>query len=79
LAVHLIGWLLDNTFRCFRWNSEWPGEIFEADEQVAGSGEAVLQRIRADDPQHVVSNLTDDYDLVQILLGLSAETEKSIS
>jgi hypothetical protein len=65
LAVHLIGWLLDDRFHCFRWNSDWPDEIFEADEQVEGTGTAVLQRIRADEPQHVGGNLTDAYDLAQ--------------
>jgi hypothetical protein len=37
LSFHLIGWLVDDKFHCFRWNSEWPIEIFEGDEHYGGS------------------------------------------
>lgn len=65
LGLHLIGWLLDEGFHCFRWNSEWPAEIFEGDEQIEGSGDAIFQELRRPTPTHVGGNLVDHNDKVQ--------------
>jgi hypothetical protein len=65
LGIQLIGWLFDDTFHCFRWNSDWPTEIFEDNEQIEGSGTEVFQKLRTSDRKYVDSNLKDDNDLVQ--------------
>ena len=44
-SVHLIGWLVEGEPRCFRWNSEWPHELFVADSHIEGSGENLLRDV----------------------------------
>jgi hypothetical protein len=45
LAVHLVGWIFDVEHRCFRWNSQWPHELFEAPEHFDGTGEDLFRSI----------------------------------
>jgi hypothetical protein len=65
-AVHVVGWLKAEKLHCFRWNSEWPAEIFEADEQVDGLGEGIFQQMRAASARTTVkTNMQGDAELAQ--------------
>jgi hypothetical protein len=45
LAFQIIGWIFDLEHRCFRWNSQWPHELFEAPEHFDGTGEQLFRSI----------------------------------
>jgi hypothetical protein len=46
LAVTLVGWIVDDKGEhCFLWRSDWPQDVFYADHQFVGSGEAVFERL----------------------------------
>jgi hypothetical protein len=44
-AVHLVGWIFEDEHRCFRWNSQWPHELFEAPEHFSGTGEGLFRSL----------------------------------
>lgn len=44
-SVHLIGWFFDGEPCCFRWNSQYPGEIFPNDFHLAGTGEELFKDV----------------------------------
>lgn len=37
--AHLIGWIVDEESRCFRWNSGYPKELFYDSHHIDGTGE----------------------------------------
>jgi hypothetical protein len=45
LSFHLIGWVFEREHRCFLWNSQWPDELFEADEHFDGTGEKLFKSL----------------------------------
>jgi len=46
LHVTLIGWVVeDTTEHCFRWNSDYPDEVFYGDPMFDGSGDAEAERL----------------------------------
>ncbi len=49
LAFLLVGWFIDDSRHCFRWNSAWPSDVYEGDDFIDGSGENILVNIRAHD------------------------------
>jgi hypothetical protein len=44
-SFHLVGWIFDIEHRCFRWNSQWPHELFDAPEHFEGTGEALFRSL----------------------------------
>jgi hypothetical protein len=44
MTVHIIGWVMDPEPHCFRWNSDWPAEMFLEVEHIGGSGSSRSRR-----------------------------------
>ncbi|BDI30939.1 hypothetical protein CCAX7_29900 [Capsulimonas corticalis] len=38
LSIRLVGWIIDQGENCFRWNSEYPSELFYGEPMLDGTG-----------------------------------------
>lgn len=45
LQVSLIGWVVDEAERCFRWRSDYPGELFDLAAAFDGTGGDLIEAI----------------------------------
>ena len=43
--MHLIGWIIDGEPYCFRWNNQYPSELFSAPFHFGGSGAETFQKM----------------------------------
>lgn len=80
LHVTLIGWIVEgSTAYCFRWNSDYPIEVFYGDLMCDGSGETEAKRllgdvgIRSGDPGYI----SDREDVVGGVLNLVTNLMKA--
>jgi len=47
VRIELIGWIFDGEYRCFRWRSDWPQELFFGEPQYGGTGGPMIEAMLA--------------------------------
>ncbi len=67
MSVILVGWVVDSEPRCFRWNSDWPHEIFFGEFFYDGTGAEKFQKLNGGEVSHELNKPNREQVLPQIM------------